>query len=159
MVNSEGETETEDAAMRAGSAVVAMGYAHVPTVAAPAATTMNATLTPRRSGWIGLRIALRVSFPIVAPLIYVAAHVIQAKFVGFLGLDRVGLVATIIIVPRYFVGIVAAAILIYIVFAILTSSCCILPLGFGRKSELLSSQSVQLLDKLLTIVPTYSLHR
>ena len=157
MVNSEGEAETDDDVAVAGSEVVATGYAHAHIEVAPAATTKNAALTLRRSGWIGLRIALIASPPIVAPLPYVAAHVIQAEFVVFLGLDRVGLAATITIVPRYFVGIVASAILISS--AILASSCCILPLGFGRMSELLSSQSVQLLDKLLAVVPRNVLHR
>ena len=163
VVNSEGEAETAVEGAGAGSAVVAIGYAHIPIEVVPAATTNNAVLTLRRSGWIGLRIALIVSIPIVAPLPYVSAHVIQAELVGFFGLDRVGPAAirsaAIIIVPRHFVGIVAAAVLIYIVFAILASSCCILPLGFGRESEFLSRQSVQLLDKLLAVVPTYALHR
>ena len=157
MVNSEGKTETVVIAAVDGSVAVAKGYAHVPNAVAPAATTKNAAPTLRRSGWIDLRIALIASIPIVAPLIYVATHVIQAKFVGFLGLDRTGLAAAITIVPRYFVGIVASAVLISS--AILASSCCILPLGFGRKTELLSRQAVQLLYKLLAIVPTYVLHR
>ena len=142
MVNSEGKTETVVIAAVDGSVAVAKGYAHVPNAVAPAATTKNAAPTLRRSGWIDLRIALIASIPIVAPLIYVAAHVIQAEFVGFLGLDRVGSYAAITSAPRYFVGIVATAVLIYIVLTILTSSCCILPLGFGRKSEFLSCQSV-----------------
>ena len=100
MVNSEGEAETAVAVAVVGSAVAAIRYAHAPiapiTVVAPAATTKNATLTPRRSGWIGLRIALIVSIPIVAPLPYVAAHVIQAKFVGFLGCNRVGLAVVVL---------------------------------------------------------------
>ena len=91
MVNSEGETETDVVAARGGRAAEAIGYAHVPNVDVPAATTNNAVLTLRWSGWIGLRINLIVFIAIVAPLFYVATHVIQAKFVGFLGLDRVGL--------------------------------------------------------------------
>ena len=104
VVNSEGETETDEAAAVDGSDVAAFGYAHVPIVADPAATTRNAALTLRRSGWIGLRTVsiIVLIIPIVAPLIYVATHVIQAKFVGFLGLDRVGLAVVLdnpIIVP------------------------------------------------------------
>ena len=156
VVNSEGEAETVEVATVSGSVAVAKGYAHAPIVVVPAATTNNAVHTLRWSGWIGLRIALIVSIPIVAPLPYVAAHVIQAKFVGFLGLDWVGLAAAIITIPRYFVGIVAAA--VPISSTILASSCCILPFGFGRKSKLLSRQSIQLLDKLLAVVPTYALH-
>ena len=136
MVNSEGETETVVVEAVGGKADDAREYVHE--VAVPATTTKNADLTLRRDR-------------IVAPLIYVATHVIQAELVGFLGLDRVGLVAAIIMVPRYFVCIVASAILISS--AILASSCCILPLGFGRKSKLLSRQLVQLLDKLLAIIP------
>ena len=102
MVNSEGETETADVVSVVGRAVAAIGYAHAPNVGQPAATTKNAALTLRRSGWIGLRIALIASPPIVAPLPYVAAHVIQAELVGFLGLDRVGLAVVLdnpILVP------------------------------------------------------------
>ena len=91
VVNSESEAETGVVVVRAVSAVVAIGYARVPTVVAPATTTKNAVPTLRRSGWIGLRITLIVSIPIVAPLPYVATHIIQAELVGFLGLDRVGL--------------------------------------------------------------------
>ena len=157
VVNSEGEAETVAAVAVDGNVAVAIGNTHVPIDVVVAATTKNAVLTLRQSGWIGLRIPLIVSTPIVAPLIYVATHVIQAKFVGFLGLDRVGRSAAITTIPRYFVGIVAAAVLISS--AILASSCCILPLGFGRKSEVLPRQSVQLLDKLLTIVPRNIFHR
>ena len=102
MVNSEGETETEVVAAIVGSAVAAFGYAHAPNAEVPAATTKNAALTLRRSGWIGLRIALIWSIPIVAPLPYVTTHVIQAELVGFLGLDRVGLAVVLdnpILVP------------------------------------------------------------
>ena len=91
MVNSEGETETDVEGAGVGSAADAIGYAHALTDVVPAATTKNAAPTLRWSGWIGLRITLIVFMPIVAPLFYVATHVIQAKFVGFLGLDRVGL--------------------------------------------------------------------
>ena len=103
MVNSEGEAETAVAVAAAGSVAEANGYAHEPIVVVPAAATKNAALTTlRRSGWIGLRIPLIVSIPIVAPLIYVATHVIQAELVGFLSLDRVGLAVVLdntIIVP------------------------------------------------------------
>ena len=93
VVNSEGETETDVAGAVAGSVVAANGYAHAPIVDVPAATTKNAALTLRRSGWIGLRTVsiIVLIIPIIAPLPYVAAHVIQAELVGFLGLDRVGL--------------------------------------------------------------------
>ena len=149
MVNSEGEAETAAEVEIVGSVTPEIGYAHAPIVVVPAATTKNAALTLRWSGWIGLRTVsiIVLIMPIVAPLPYVAAHVIQAELIGFLGLDWVGSTISTI-VPRYFVDIVATAVLIYIVLAILASSCCILPLGFGRKSKLLSRQFVQLLDKL-----------
>ena len=142
MVNSEGETETVAVAAIVGSADDANGYALVPIVEVPAATTKNAVLTLRRSGWIGLRtvsIIVRI-IPIVAPLPYVAAHVIQAKFVGFLGLDRVGRSAAITTIPRYFVGIVAAAVLI--AFALVATASSILPFGFGGQAEFFSGEFV-----------------
>ena len=58
VVNSEGETDTEVVVAAVGSADDAKGYAHEPNEEVPAATTKNAVLTLRRSGWIGLRIAL-----------------------------------------------------------------------------------------------------
>lgn len=45
VVNSKGEAETVVDVVVVGSVVVAMGYAHVPIEAAPAATTKNASLT------------------------------------------------------------------------------------------------------------------
>ena len=95
VVNSEGETETEVEETCVGSASAAIGYSHATIAVTPATATKNAIPTLRRSGWIGLRIALIVSIPIVAQLPYVAAHVIQAELVGFLSLDRVGLAVVI----------------------------------------------------------------
>ena len=45
VVNSEGEAETEVVETIAGSVAAAIGYAHVPIVAVPAAATKNAVLT------------------------------------------------------------------------------------------------------------------
>ena len=78
MVNSEGEAETVVAETDGTNVDAAIGYAHEPIAAAPAAVTKNAVPTLRRSGWIGLRTIFVVVFtiPIVAPLTYVAAHVV-----------------------------------------------------------------------------------
>ena len=73
--------------------------AAVPGVAAPTAATQNAVRARRRSLRVRLRTAAVITIPVVTPFPHVAAHVVDAKFVGGLGAYRVSGDTTVIFIP------------------------------------------------------------
>ena len=118
----------------------------------PATTTEHAARPTLRTCWICLGIAAVVPKPVLTPLPYIATHVINAKLVSFLSFHRVEVVATIAIIPCHFFNIVATAVLSMLALVAATSSE--LPFCFGRQAEALARFFIQLLNKLLTIMPT-----
>ena len=99
--NSEGEAQAEDVACIVRVAVEPARQMADQGVAEPTATTEHAARARRRT----LRVVARRNaivialIPVVAPFIYVAAHVIYTEFVGGLGGDKVGGANAIISIP------------------------------------------------------------
>ena len=82
---------------------------------------------------IGLTFATVCSVPVVAPFFHVAAHVVDAEFVGQLGCHRAWLSIGIVFVPSHIVYVVSAAIQASYTFVATFGS--IFPLGLGRQTE------------------------
>ena len=149
----ESKAKAEVGVAEVSVAPVAIRYTAVPGEVVPAATTDHAVRARCRSGWVGRwRAAVIIlSIPVLTPLIHIAAHVIDAKLVGLLGGDFVSRFAAVAFIPCNIVKSVAAAVLVAL--ALASTTGCVLPLRLGGQAEVLTSQRVQLRDKLLTVVP------
>ena len=67
------------------------------------------------------------------------------------------LIATVVIIPSHAAQIVTAT--IFVATAVVTATASKLPFSLSGEAEISTSQTVKLLDKLLTVVPTNALHR
>ena len=140
-----------------GREAVAMRRATVPCTAAPVTATKHSERPGSSTLRVGLRIAAITSVPILTPLPYIAAHIVNAKFIRLLGLNWMCTIFTILPIPCHIVDIIAAA--IFIAAAIVAASGCIFPFRLGGQAEILTRHCVQFLNKLLTIVPRHLFDR
>ena len=74
----------------AQAAVFAVGHAAAPVVGVPRAAPENAVSTCGSSLRIGLAAAAVIPIPVATPLPHVAAHIVNAQFVGLFFAHRVG---------------------------------------------------------------------
>ena len=81
---------------------------------------------------------------------HITTHIIDAQFVGSLGLHSVSLAAAVISVPRHITYGIAATISISL--ALIAATGCKLPFRLGRHAEVLASQTVELRDERLYIL-------
>ena len=153
----EGQAEAEAAAAVAGHVAAAVPRAAAPHVAAPATAavpTVRPTVRPCR---IGLRVTAITASPILAPFPHVARHIVEAQFIGMLGLHGMGLVTAVAVIPRHVVNVAATAVLG--VAALVASAGGELPLGFCRQAEFAAGGGIQFSEELLAVVPRDILHR
>ena len=80
--NSEGKAETKVVEAERRRVAVTMRRAAAPRTVEPAATTAHAERPTVRSCRIRLRATAIVAIPVRAPLPYVAAHIVNAEFIG-----------------------------------------------------------------------------
>lgn len=148
----EGKAQAKIEVPVVGGDVVAKRSAAVPRIAAPAAPTVHAVCPTRSTGRIGMRTAAIFAIPVLAPFPDIAAHVVDAKFIGLLCAYGMCLAAAISIIPCYRPDIVAAT--VFIPSAPVASTGSILPLCLGGQAELHAGKLVQFADKVLAIIPT-----
>ena len=93
-----GKTKAEPAAAAPEAGVVVAPQRHTadPRVVVQATATKHAARAGRRPLRIRLACTTIVAIPVLAPLPNVAAHVIQAKLVGTLGLHRMGIASAVV---------------------------------------------------------------
>ena len=152
----EDKAEPDQAATVVGVVDVAVSRPAVPVTAVPTATTIHAVRPTGRTSGISLGTAAIGAIPVLAPLLYVAAHIVDAQLIGLLGAYGMSL-ATRIFCPSYIANGIAATVLIAL--TPITATGCKLPLCLGRQTEMLTSKRVQLRDESLAIIPADILHR
>ena len=112
--------------------------ATVPRIVEPATATGHAVRPTLWTLWVGL-------FPIgiivliiliVTPFPYIAAHIIYTEFVRRFCSYGMGSFATIIIIPRHCINIIAAT--VFVTLASITAASCVFPLCFRRQTEALA---------------------
>ena len=147
----EGQAHPKVDAAVVGAEVVAISRAAAPSVVAPAATANHAARPTIRACRVRLGTAVVRAVPILTPLVYVTAHIIDAEFVGLLGFDGMRSTVAVIPVPSHIIKIVTTTILV--TFALLSATSSILPFCFGRETELLACKLVEYSDEGLAVVP------
>ena len=152
-----GEAQAEIAARVRRREVAAARHAPVPAVVVPAAPSLHAVGARRGAGGIGLRAAAVAAPPVPAPLLHVAAHVVQTQRVACLGGNAMVGGAAAARIPCHILDSVAASVLVAL--AAVAATCGILPLGLGGQAEVLPCHLIQLGNKRLAIVPAHPLHR
>ena len=130
--------------------MVAVRGAAVPRGAAPTAAAKDAVRA--LSGDLGIRLCdSRVSgVPIIAPFPHVAAHVMEAQFVGFFLARELGLDA---VIPSNFVRVITSS--IQVAFALNAATSSKLPLRFRWQAIRFARQRVEFRNELLTVVPIH----
>lgn len=101
-----------------------------------------------------MRVRTIRAVPVAAPFIHIAAHVVKAKLVGLLGANGVSAVAVVDLIPCHVVNVVAAA--VFVVAAVVATSCGKLPFGLGGQTEVTACIAVEAADKSLAVVPAHS---
>jgi len=103
----------------------------------------------------------RTVVKILTPFPNIAAHIVNAKFVGRFRADRMCTTAAVTFVPRYIVNAAATAVFATAgaKFVCRATACRKFPFGFGGKAIIPAGGSVQFGEELLTVVPTYHFHR
>ena len=92
--------------------------------------------------------------PIIAPLIYIPVHVMEAPCVCPLLSDRMRLSAAVAAVPSHVVQISVSAVRPY-----RTRTACVLPFGIRRQARPAGHLSVELADEPLAVFPRNRIHR
>ena len=123
-------------------------------IVAPTATTDHAVRARCR---VRLAAATVAAVPVLTPLPNVAAHIVDSKFIWCLCTNLMGLASTIVNVPSHITDIVASAVLVSP--ALVSTSCSVFPLCFGRKPEILTCFLIELSDKFLGVIPTNFFNR
>lgn len=136
MLLGEDQAETEAVAAAVRGIVDTVRQTTDPGTIVPAATSVHTASATLRTCRICPGIAAVVPKPILTPLPYIAAHIVYAKFIRLFRFNRMDCTATIAIIPRHIVYIAATAVLCVV--ALLTATCSVLPLCFGRKTESLA---------------------
>ena len=108
----------------------------------PATSAHDACITGCRSDGIGRRLVSVQAIPVGTPLLDVAAHVINAQFVGCLGSHGMGYIIGVALVPAYLFKVITAR--IHIAPAPVSSTGGKLPLGFGDQAEGLTRLLIEL---------------
>ena len=146
-----GKTQAEVAAAAAGRAAAPKRNTAVPRVAVPTATTAHAERARRRTLWVVLGGTTIIIVPVVAPLPYVATHVIQSQLIRFFLSNFVRFIFRVITILSHVTYYITSSVLVTL--ALVTPTGGIFPFCLGGQTEVSLSYLVQLTDKLLAVIP------